>query len=91
MGSQDATDWPPAGANGAVGKQIQLPLPDAVLHVATGTVFLFIKALSIDFVRHQKGHHIAWVGTARLMFDFADHPPRPTPPPHLLRQLSLGR
>ena len=72
---------------GAIGKQVELLLLDAVLHVPSGTVKLLVepprvKALgSIPFeaLRRQVGHHKTRIFPFGQHLSFAHHSPKSTP------------
>ena len=59
---------------GAIGKQIQLLLLDAVFHLTAGTVSLLIEGLSGVVVGRQGGDHEAEIGSSVQHFGFGYHP-----------------
>ena len=65
---------PEGVGGGAIGKQVQLLLLDAVSHPTAGTVGLLIEGLSGVVVDRQGGDHEAGVGATGQDLGFGHHP-----------------
>jgi len=73
---------------GAVGKEIQLLLLDAVFHIPAGAVKVLVRSgrdkpicapIVFETFRWQIGHDKAWIIPFEQNLRFADDPPGPTP------------
>ena len=58
-----------------MGRQIQLLLLDAVLHLTAGTADLLMEGLSGVVVGRQRSDHEAGTGTSGQQLGFGQHPP----------------
>src|ERR1700745_1456314 len=66
-------------SRGAVGIKVELTLLDAVFHLATGAVELFVKVAGLVFLACQRGDDKPRIGFASGPFRLCDDPPLAAP------------